>query len=68
MMSNSTLPLGFLHSNIAGHEWPAFLYLDIALPVELLFVSPTGGGDEIDKLHYLTAVVAGTDTVLKTKF
>ena len=24
MMSNSTLPLGFFHSNIAGHVWPAF--------------------------------------------
>ena len=29
MMSNSTLPLGFFHSNIAGHVWPAFIFSDI---------------------------------------
>ena len=26
MMSNSTLPLGFLHLHTAGHVWPAFIF------------------------------------------
>ena len=55
MMSNSTLPLGFLHSNIelvtCGQ---LFSYLDIAFPVELLFVRSFGGCDEIDKLYHLS--------------
>ena len=27
MMSNSTLPLGFLHSLIVGHVWPAYFII-----------------------------------------
>ena len=27
MMSNSTLPLGFLHSLLAGHVWPAYFII-----------------------------------------
>ena len=56
MMSNSTLPLGFLHSNTelvtCGQ---LLLYLDIAFAVELLFICSASGCDKVDKLHNLTA-------------
>ena len=49
MMSNSTLPLGFLHSNTelvtCGQ---LFSYLDIAFPVELFLVGSAGGCNEVD--------------------
>ena len=52
MMSNSTLPLGFLHSNTelvtCGQ---LFSYLDIAFPVELFLVGSAGGCNEVDKLR-----------------
>ena len=56
MMSNSTLPLGFLHSNTelvtCGQ---LLLYLDVAFAVELLLVSSSGGSYEVDQLDYLAA-------------
>ena len=55
MMSNSTLPLGFLHSNTQlAACGQLFSYLDVALPVELLLVCPTGGSDKVDQFHNLT--------------
>ena len=45
MMSNSTLPLGFLHSNIA-------------LAVELFLVGSAGGCDEVDKFYLLAVFLS----------
>ena len=53
MMSNSTLPLGFFHSYIAGHVWPAFLYLYVALAVKLFLVCSFSGRDEVDEFYKL---------------
>ena len=55
MMSNSTLPLDFFHSDIelvtCGQ---LLLYFDISLPVKLLFISSACGCDKVDQLHNLT--------------
>ena len=54
MMSNSTLPLGFLHLNtgLVTCGQP-FAYLDITLAVEFFFVRSAGSRDEIHQLQRL---------------
>ena len=64
MMSNSTLPLGFLHSYIAGHVWPAFLYLYVARAVKLFLVGSFSGRDEVDEFYNLATylhLIIGVD-------
>ena len=60
MMSNSTLPLGFLHSlrpTVSLCVAVGF-YFDIALTVEFLLICTFGGCDEVDKFHHFTADIS----------
>jgi hypothetical protein len=65
MMSNSTLPLGFLHLIQNWSRVASFLYLDITLAVEFFLIGPAGCRDEVHQFHdlpiYLYLIVRVND-------
>ena len=58
MMSNSTLPLGFIHiitDRLALKELAVSLYFDVSPAVEFFLVCATGCSDEVYEFYYLPA-------------
>ena len=57
MMSNSTLPLGFLHLIQNWSRVASSVYLDIAFAVEFFLVGSAGCRDEVNQLHHSKELV-----------
>jgi len=58
MMSNSTLPLGFIHiitDRLALKELAVSLYFNVSLAVELFLVCAAGCSDEVYEFYNLSA-------------
>ena len=58
MMSNSTLPLGFIHiitDRLTLKELAFSLYFDVSLAVKLFLVYATGCSDEVYEFYNLSA-------------
>jgi len=58
MMSNSTLPLGFIHiitDRLALKELAVSLYIDVSPTVEFFLVCAAGGSDEVYEFNNFSA-------------